>query len=189
MIKTALADPSKLSKTHRADVLFSQALSNPNFSWRLHSYVVRVVRSGGLATGVEVQNNDGSRYIVNLNQGGKIILTAGAVCAPIRPYSSSYIEIFRNDLQKNLDLTVAGSCQHPVFFSILVSVQKTRFRLSRMERPILLYLQRTSGLSCQSDTTFAITRLFTWQLIRRTVKTSPTGTHLCCGMVVGTLLR
>ncbi|KAF2173258.1 GMC oxidoreductase [Zasmidium cellare ATCC 36951] len=58
-------------------VYFSLALENENFSHQLNANVTRVIRDGGLVTGVEVENEDGSRSNISLNEGGKVILTAG----------------------------------------------------------------------------------------------------------------
>ncbi len=49
-----------------------------NFELKLSTLVTRVVRSGSTITGVEVETDRG-REIININDGGKVILTAGAV--------------------------------------------------------------------------------------------------------------
>ncbi|KAK4507167.1 hypothetical protein PRZ48_000901 [Zasmidium cellare] len=58
-------------------VYFSLALENENFSHQLNANVTRVIRNGGLVSGVEVENEDGSYSTIGLNEGGKVILTAG----------------------------------------------------------------------------------------------------------------
>lgn len=54
----------------------------PNFKLQLQSTVLRVVREGSAATGVEVLLADNSRQIVNLNEGGKVVLASGALSTP-----------------------------------------------------------------------------------------------------------
>lgn len=58
----------------------AQELSN--FKLQLNSTVLRVIREGSTATGVEVLLADNSRQIVNLNDGGKVVLASGALSTP-----------------------------------------------------------------------------------------------------------
>ncbi|GJD03488.1 Cellobiose dehydrogenase [Colletotrichum higginsianum IMI 349063] len=59
---------------------FAQQL--PNFTLKLETKVVQVVRSGSKVTGVLVQAADGSRQVIKINQGGKVVLAAGAMSSP-----------------------------------------------------------------------------------------------------------
>ncbi|KAH7123066.1 hypothetical protein EDB81DRAFT_890765 [Dactylonectria macrodidyma] len=58
----------------------AEALSN--FNLELNAMVLRVVRNGPIATGVEVQHDDGSREIIKLNKGGSVVLSAGTHSTP-----------------------------------------------------------------------------------------------------------
>lgn len=58
----------------------AQQLSN--FKLQLNSTVLRVIREGSTATGVEVLLADNSRQIVNLKEGGKVVLASGALSTP-----------------------------------------------------------------------------------------------------------
>ncbi|KAL6706030.1 hypothetical protein ACN47E_006132 [Coniothyrium glycines] len=59
------------------------ALARPNFSFQTGAKVIRVERDGEVATGVEVQSN-GTAYsnTIRIKEGGKIILSAGALLSP-----------------------------------------------------------------------------------------------------------
>ncbi|CAL3964121.1 unnamed protein product [Diplocarpon coronariae] len=57
------------------------AQASPNFKLELNTKVIRVVRTGSLITGVEVENAAG-RQIINLKTGGAVILTAGVMSTP-----------------------------------------------------------------------------------------------------------
>jgi cellobiose dehydrogenase (acceptor) len=59
---------------------FAQKL--PNFTLRLNTKVVQVNRKGSRATGVLTQADNGSRQIINLKAGGKVVLAAGALSSP-----------------------------------------------------------------------------------------------------------
>ncbi|KAK1987559.1 GMC oxidoreductase [Colletotrichum cereale] len=59
---------------------FAQKL--PNFTLKLDTKVIQVIRTGSKITGVLVQAADGNRQIIKLNQGGKVILSAGAMSTP-----------------------------------------------------------------------------------------------------------
>ncbi|TDZ72087.1 Cellobiose dehydrogenase [Colletotrichum trifolii] len=54
----------------------------PNFTLELHAKVLRAVREGSLVTGVEVEHDNGSREIINLTQGGSLVLAAGSHSTP-----------------------------------------------------------------------------------------------------------
>lgn len=58
----------------------AQQLSN--FKLQLNSNVLRVIREGSTATGVEVLLADNSRQIVNLKEGGKVVLASGTLSTP-----------------------------------------------------------------------------------------------------------
>ncbi|KAI9051554.1 hypothetical protein LZ554_004600 [Drepanopeziza brunnea f. sp. 'monogermtubi'] len=64
----------------------AQAMSN--FALMLNTKVVRVVRSGSTATGVEVEDSTGARQIINLNEGGSVILASGSMSSPRILYNS-----------------------------------------------------------------------------------------------------
>jgi cellobiose dehydrogenase (acceptor) len=56
---------------------FAQALSN--FELQLNTKVHRAVRTGFMLTGVETEDSKGNHVIVDVNDGGKVILAAGAL--------------------------------------------------------------------------------------------------------------
>ncbi|KAK2016092.1 GMC oxidoreductase [Colletotrichum eremochloae] len=59
---------------------FAQKL--PNFTLKLETKVIQVIRTGSRVTGVLVQAANGSTQIIKLNQGGKVVLAAGAMSTP-----------------------------------------------------------------------------------------------------------
>lgn len=62
-----------------------KALAMNNFKLKLHTNITRAVRDGdsGFFSGVELQNPDGSREVVNVTPGtGKVIFAAGALTTP-----------------------------------------------------------------------------------------------------------
>lgn len=62
-----------------------RAQAMDNFKLKLHTNVTRAVRDGesGFFSGVELQNPDGTREIVNVTPGtGKVIFSAGALTTP-----------------------------------------------------------------------------------------------------------
>jgi cellobiose dehydrogenase (acceptor) len=59
---------------------FAQALEN--FTLKLETKVVQVKRTGSSVTGVLVELADGSQQIINLKQGGKVVLAGGALSTP-----------------------------------------------------------------------------------------------------------
>ncbi|KAH7120546.1 hypothetical protein EDB81DRAFT_891368 [Dactylonectria macrodidyma] len=58
------------------------AQERDNFTLRLKTKVIRLVRSGSKVTSVEVENSDGTREIVKLNKKGRVVLSAGALSTP-----------------------------------------------------------------------------------------------------------
>ncbi|WYZ46704.1 hypothetical protein EsH8_IX_000929 [Colletotrichum jinshuiense] len=59
---------------------FAQQL--PNFTLKLETKVIQVIRTGSKITGVLTQAADGSTQIIKINQGGKVVLAAGAMSSP-----------------------------------------------------------------------------------------------------------
>uniref|UniRef100_L2GD97 Cellobiose dehydrogenase n=1 Tax=Colletotrichum fructicola (strain Nara gc5) TaxID=1213859 RepID=L2GD97_COLFN len=59
---------------------FAQQL--PNFTLKLETKVIQVERTGSTITGVLTQAADGSKQIIKVNQGGKVVLAAGAMSSP-----------------------------------------------------------------------------------------------------------
>lgn len=59
---------------------FAQALDN--FTLKLETKVIQVKRTGSSVTGVLVELADGSQQIINLKQGGKVVLAGGALSTP-----------------------------------------------------------------------------------------------------------
>ncbi|KAF2690244.1 carbohydrate-binding module family 1 protein [Lentithecium fluviatile CBS 122367] len=55
------------------------AQGKANFKLQLHTKVIRAVRTNSTITGVEVVDGDNQRMIINVNQGGKVILAAGSM--------------------------------------------------------------------------------------------------------------
>jgi cellobiose dehydrogenase (acceptor) len=55
------------------------AAGESNFKLQLHTKVTRVVRTNSTITGVEVVDENNKRMIINVNQGGKVVLAAGAM--------------------------------------------------------------------------------------------------------------
>ncbi|CAJ0544420.1 Ff.00g036070.m01.CDS01 [Fusarium sp. VM40] len=58
------------------------AQKQKNFTLRLGTKVIRVVRSGSKATGVEVETADGKKQIIKLAKNGRVVLSAGALTTP-----------------------------------------------------------------------------------------------------------
>ncbi|PLB46547.1 FAD/NAD(P)-binding domain-containing protein [Aspergillus steynii IBT 23096] len=58
------------------------AQKSENFSLRLGTKVLRVVRDGSRVTGVEVQTSSGKTEIVTLAANGRVVLAAGALSTP-----------------------------------------------------------------------------------------------------------
>ncbi|KAL4911197.1 hypothetical protein BDW74DRAFT_184646 [Aspergillus multicolor] len=58
------------------------AQNSENFSLRLNTKVLRIVREGSTVTGVEVQNAAGNTEIIPLAPNGRVVLAAGALSTP-----------------------------------------------------------------------------------------------------------
>ncbi|KAI5274967.1 FAD/NAD(P)-binding domain-containing protein [Aureobasidium subglaciale] len=58
------------------------AKAKKNFHIQLNSTVVRAVRESSFITGVEIELVNGSRQIVNVKSGGKVVLAGGALSTP-----------------------------------------------------------------------------------------------------------
>ncbi|KKY24827.1 putative gmc oxidoreductase [Diplodia seriata] len=108
----------------------AQAL--PNFTLQLHAKVLRVVRTGGTATGVEIEQADGTREVINLTSAstGKVVLAAGALSTPRLLFNSGIGPAAQIGLVANgtddialpprrdwIDLPVGEGVQdHPIFY-------------------------------------------------------------------------
>ncbi|KAF9871749.1 cellobiose dehydrogenase [Colletotrichum karsti] len=84
--KAVYSRPSWSIKDHlragpaRTYMPFAQQL--PNFTLKLETKVIQVERTGSTITGVRTQAADGSIQIIKVNQGGKVVLAAGAMSSP-----------------------------------------------------------------------------------------------------------
>ncbi|KAL1642250.1 hypothetical protein SLS58_005590 [Diplodia intermedia] len=108
----------------------AQAL--PNFTLQLHAKVLRVVRTGGTATGVEIEQEDGTREVIHLTSAstGKVVLAAGALSTPRLLFNSGIGPAAQIGLVANgtddialpprrdwIDLPVGEGVQdHPIFY-------------------------------------------------------------------------
>lgn len=131
-----------------------------------------MIRSGSLTTGVEVENDDGSRSTVGLNDGGKVILTAGIFGTSRILFNSGIgpidqIETVKNgttnitlpDSQDWIDLPVGdGIRDHPII-TLLVDTNSSDFTFFNdsalyLETPnatdVELYNSEASGVITQS---------------------------------------
>ncbi|ETS76469.1 hypothetical protein PFICI_11856 [Pestalotiopsis fici W106-1] len=59
-----------------------------NFTLQLHTKVLGLVRSGSQVTGVEVETSNGTRKTIGLAEGGRVVLSAGALSTPRILYNS-----------------------------------------------------------------------------------------------------
>ncbi|KAM0297314.1 hypothetical protein ACHAPM_009847 [Fusarium culmorum] len=59
---------------------FAKAL--PNFTLKLETKVIQPIRSGSMITGVLTQAADGSKQIIKVKAGGKVVLAGGAMSTP-----------------------------------------------------------------------------------------------------------
>ncbi|KAK8115486.1 hypothetical protein PG984_011988 [Apiospora sp. TS-2023a] len=87
-------DDKDMTYNHPADNVLNGLRSGPvrtylplaeakkNFKLQLNTKVIRAVRTNTTITGVEVEDASGSRQIIQLAQGGKVILSAGAMSTP-----------------------------------------------------------------------------------------------------------
>ena len=65
------------------ETYLQSALSRTNFAFRTGTRVIRVIRNGATATGVEVSiNGSTTSTFINLNAGGRVILSGGALLSP-----------------------------------------------------------------------------------------------------------
>ncbi|KAJ4265995.1 hypothetical protein NW762_003968 [Fusarium torreyae] len=64
----------------RTYIPFAQDL--PNFTLKLETKVIQPIRSGSTITGVLTQGADGSKQIIKVKSGGKVVLAAGAMSTP-----------------------------------------------------------------------------------------------------------
>jgi cellobiose dehydrogenase (acceptor) len=53
-----------------------------NFKLMMNTKVVRAIRTGSSITGVEIEGEDGKRFIYNVKTGGSVLLAAGAMSTP-----------------------------------------------------------------------------------------------------------
>ncbi|PBK99967.1 FAD/NAD(P)-binding domain-containing protein [Armillaria gallica] len=108
----------------------SKALDNSEL--KLSTLATRVVRSGSTITGVEVETDNG-REIININDGGKVILTAGALSTPrilfnsgIGPFDQIYVvqagsaNITLPDESEWIDLPVGEGIKDHIIFTVTV---------------------------------------------------------------------
>lgn len=103
------------------------ARKSENFTLRLNTKVLRVVRDGSQVTGVEVQTAPGRTEIVTLASNGRVVLAAGALSTPrllfnsgigpkrqIETAQKSGINVPAADQWLNLPVGV-GLRDHPIF--------------------------------------------------------------------------
>ncbi|KAL2888308.1 Cellobiose dehydrogenase [Ceratocystis lukuohia] len=104
----------------------AEAMSN--FKLTINAKVIRVIRSGSTMTGVEVEV-DKQRQIINLNAGGAVVLTAGALSSPrllinsgigpteqIETVQSGSVAVTLPDKADWINLPVGqGIKDHPIF--------------------------------------------------------------------------
>lgn len=105
------------------------AQAKSNFKLSLNSKLVRVVRSGSTATGVEIELSTGNRQIINLKSGGKVILAGGALSTPrmlinsgigpkaqIQTVQSGSVSVTLPDEADWIDLPVGENLMdHPIY--------------------------------------------------------------------------
>ncbi|KAL5627656.1 hypothetical protein BROUX41_003809 [Berkeleyomyces rouxiae] len=104
----------------------AEAMSN--FKLTINAKVIRAVRTGSTVTGVEVEIN-GQRQIINVNAGGAVVLTAGALSSPrllinsgigpteqIETVKSGSVAVTLPDQADWINLPVGeGIKDHPIF--------------------------------------------------------------------------
>lgn len=117
-----------------------------NFSFRLGTKATRLIRSGGIITGVEIQTDQGCVETISVGKNGRVVLAAGALFTPRILFNSgigpkAQIEIAeqggitvpaKSD-QINLPVGV-GLKDHPIF-SIVV---KTNGTFNLLDGPAIL---------------------------------------------------
>ncbi|KAK7931161.1 hypothetical protein PG985_001873 [Apiospora marii] len=106
------------------------AQARDNFKLQLNTKVIRAVRTNATITGVEVEDSSGSRQIIQLAQGGKVIFSAGAMSTPRLLFNSGIgptdqVRIVQQSQTTNvtlpdesqwIDLPVGKNIQdHPLF--------------------------------------------------------------------------
>lgn len=113
------------------------AQAKTNFKLSSNTQLVRVIRSNSTATGVEVETSAGARQIINLNEGGSVILAGGAMSTPrmlinsgigpadqIKIVQSGSVSVTLPDESEWLDLPVGKNVQdHPIFAVSLTTKQ------------------------------------------------------------------
>ncbi|KAK2611549.1 hypothetical protein N8I77_004882 [Diaporthe amygdali] len=105
------------------------AQAKNNFKLSLNTKLVRVIREGSAATGVEVELSNGNRQIINLTSGGKVVLAGGALSTPrmlinsgigpkaqIQTVKSGSVKVTLPDEADWIELPVGENLQdHPIF--------------------------------------------------------------------------
>lgn len=123
------------------------AKAKSNFHLQLNSTVVRAIRQGSLVSGVEIETADGARQIINVKNGGKVVLASGALSTPrilinsgigpadqIKVVQSGNVAVTLPKESKWIDLPVGkGLKDHPIITlkfktkSALSSLSETAF--------------------------------------------------------------
>lgn len=105
------------------------AQAKNNFKLSLNTKLVRVVREGSTATGVEVELSNGNRQIINLTSSGKVVLAGGALSTPrmlinsgigpkeqIQTVKSGSVKVTLPEEADWIELPVGENLQdHPIF--------------------------------------------------------------------------
>ncbi|ROV96561.1 hypothetical protein VMCG_07770 [Cytospora schulzeri] len=145
------------------------AQAKSNFKLSLNTKLVRVVRSGSTATGVEVELSTGNRQIINLKTGGKVILAGGALSTPrmlinsgigpkaqIQTVQSGSVSVTLPDESEWIDLPVGQNLMdHPIYAvkltvkDGLTALPGTAFT-SPNETNVNLFNDQSAGLLAQS---------------------------------------
>ncbi|KAF7530166.1 hypothetical protein G7054_g9687 [Neopestalotiopsis clavispora] len=99
-----------------------------NFTLQLGTKVIGLVRSGSQVTGVEVETTNGTRQTIGLAEGGRVVLSAGALSTPRILYNSGIgpqaqlMNVSASNVStlppqdQWLDLPVGGTLMdHPIF--------------------------------------------------------------------------
>ncbi|THX45777.1 FAD/NAD(P)-binding domain-containing protein [Aureobasidium pullulans] len=119
------------------------AKAKKNFHIQLNSTVIRAVRESSFVSGVEVELVDGSRQIINVKTGGKVVLAGGALSTPrilinsgigpadqIKTVQSGSVAVTLPDQAEWIDLPVGkGLKDHP----IITLKFKTKTSLSSLD--------------------------------------------------------
>lgn len=114
-----------------------------NFSIKIQTKVVRVIRTNGTMSGVEVETSAGAREIINLNTNGKVILAAGALSTPrilfnsgigpaaqIQTVKSGCTSVTLPAKSDWIDLPVGENLQDHPIFTLLFNVTGSDANLS-----------------------------------------------------------